>query len=147
VKSVVIGLALAFGALCIGSPAQPNQGRAAQPVAKTSRSFELGAGRARRAFYLRQPKGVVLLTRLTVTHGIGAYLTATIPSGAGVRVSSIAERGDPLSPCRRRGRFDVCTQAQEWCPMPTAKWRILLVKVGGPAGLVRFDFAVGKPPR
>ncbi len=39
----------------------------------------------------------------------------------------------------------VCTQSVEQCPMPKSAWRVHLVKAGGPAGLVRFDFVVGKP--
>jgi hypothetical protein len=31
--------------------------------------------------------------------------------------------------------------------MPGAVWRIHVLKTSGPAGLVRFDLVVGKPPR
>jgi len=48
--------------------------------------------------------------------------------------------------CRRVGSFDVCTQQEEWCPMPRATWHVHLVKLDGPAGTVRFDFVVGTPP-
>jgi hypothetical protein len=30
--------------------------------------------------------------------------------------------------------------------MPKAVWRVHVLKAGGPAGLVRFDFVVGKAP-
>jgi hypothetical protein len=146
VKALAIVVAVAYGALHMASAGARDASSGAQPVTKTSRAFQLGSGGALRVFKMRKHSGVVLLTRLTVAHGIRAYVTATIPKVSGVRVSTIPERGDPRSPCHRQGRFDVCTQSQEWCPMPAAAWHIRLVKVGGPAGLVRFDFVVGKPP-
>jgi hypothetical protein len=121
---------------------------AAAPTAgrtKTSVWFQTGPGPDRRVVTMPQPRGIVLLTRLTTTYGIRASAAATIPGVAGVRVVNYGELGDP-SPCRRRGPLEVCTQSQEGCPMPRAVWRIHLLKTGGPAGLVRFDFVVGKPP-
>jgi hypothetical protein len=109
--------------------------------------FQLEAGTASRVFTVRQPSGVVLVNRLTVTHGIRASVTATIPGVAGVRVSAGGESNDPSRPCRRRGSFDVCTQWVEWCPMPRTSWHVRLVKHGGPRGSVRFDFVVGEPKR
>jgi hypothetical protein len=91
---------------------------------------------------MRQPSGIVRLTRLTATYGIRASVMATIPSGAGVRVVNFGTWRNP-APCRRRGSLLVCTQSQEACPMPKALWRIRLLKTGGPPGLVRFDFVVG----
>jgi hypothetical protein len=44
------------------------------------------------------------------------------------------------------GTFDVCTQSEEWCPMPQAVWHFRLVKLSGPAGPVRFDYVVAAPP-
>lgn len=119
-------------------------GGAAEP--RTSRTFELGPGSAHRVFTMRQPHGVVLVTRLTTTYGIRASVAARIPGVAGVNVVNYGNLGSP-SPCLRRGSLEICTQSQEGCPMPKAVWRIHLFKVGGPAGRVRFDFVVGKPPR
>ena len=146
-KPVAAVVAVAYAALHFAAPGAGDTVSLPARAPTASHVFEFGPGSARRVFAVRQPSGVVLLTRLTVRHGIRAWATATVPNVSGVRVSTIRERGDPLSPCRRRRRFDVCTQSQEWCPMPAARWRILLVKVGGPASLVRFDFVVGKPPR
>jgi hypothetical protein len=147
VKAFAAVIAVAYASLHFAAPGAGDTVSLPARAPTTGHLFEFGSGGARRVFTVRQPSGVVLLTRLTVTHGIRAWATATIPNVSGVRVSTIRERGDPLSPCRRRARFDVCTQSQEWCPMPAAVWRVLIVKVGGPAGLVRFDFVVGKPPR
>ena len=122
-------------------------GNASPPKAygnsKTSVWFQAGPGRASRVFTMRQPPGMVRLTRLTTTYGIRASAAAvTVPRLAGVRVVNWDSAGNP-APCRRRGSFLVCTQSQEGCPMPKAVWRIHLLKTGGPAGLVRFDFVVG----
>jgi hypothetical protein len=112
--------------------------RPLQGLSGTSHWFDVGPGKTTRTLTTRRPSGVVVLTRLTVTRGIIASVRATIPGVAGVAIST--------DNCRSRGRFDVCTQSQEWCPMPRARWRIHLVKTGGPAGVVRFDFVVRKEP-
>jgi hypothetical protein len=108
---------------------------------KTSVWFQSGPGPARRVFTMKQPSGVVLLTRLTTTYGIRASVAARIPGVAGVGIS----QAESSSSCRRHGSLEICTQSQEGCPMPKAVWRIHVLKTGGPAGLVRFDFVVGKP--
>jgi hypothetical protein len=142
VRRLRITAVIALGALVSAAggadAAPPKAGRTA-----TSVWFQTGAGPARRVFTMSQPRGVILLTRLTTTYGVRASVAATIPGVAGVRVLNYGDLGDP-SPCRRRGSLEVCTQSQEGCPMPKAVWRIHLVKTGGPAGLVRFEFLVGK---
>ena len=120
--------------------------RAASPVFQTTRTFELGTGRATRTFTLRERDGVILINRLTVSHGVRAFVDARIPGLAGARVSSWMNRNDPSLACRSRRAFDVCTQGEEWCPMPQAVWQFRLVKLSGPAGPVRFDYVVAAPP-
>jgi hypothetical protein len=120
--------------------------RGASAAFQTTRTFELGAGRTTRTFTLRQRDGVILVNRLTVSHGVRAFVDARIPGLAGARVSSWMSRNDPSLVCRRRGAFDVCTQAEEWCPMPQAVWHFRLVKLSGPAGPIRFDYVVAAPP-
>ena len=105
----------------------------------------LAAGRAERRFTMRERSGAILLSRLTVPAGVRAYVDATIPRLAGTRFSA-ARAHDPALRCRREGTSTVCTQAQEWCPMPSADWRLHLVKQSGPAGPVRIDYVVGPPP-
>jgi hypothetical protein len=136
VKAIIATLITA-SALIIApgaAPSRPSKGHSG-----TSHWFVVGPGKTTRTVTTRRPSGVVVLTRLTVTRGIIASVRATIPGVAGVGVST--------TNCRSRGRFDVCTQSQEWCPMPRARWRLHLVKTGGPAGFVRFDFVVRKEPR
>lgn len=66
---------------------------AAQPVAadsqrraqtgssrfQTTRTFELDAGHAVRTFRFRERSGVILVNRLTVPHGVRAFVDARIP--------------------------------------------------------------------
>jgi hypothetical protein len=127
------------GTMCTAGNASPPN---AYGKSKTSVWFQAGPGRASRVFTMRQPGGMVRLTRLTTTYGIRASAAAmTVPRLAGVRVVNWDSPGNP-APCRRRGSLLVCTQSHEGCPMPKAVWRIHLLKTGGPAGLVRFDFVV-----
>ncbi len=118
----------------------------ASPAFQTTQTFELGAGRATRTFTLRERDGVILTNCLTVSHGVRAVVEARIPGLAGARVSSWTSHDDPPLVCRRRGALDVCTQSEEWCPMPQAVWHFRLVKLSGPAGPVRFDYVVAAPP-
>lgn len=111
----------------------------------TSRTFLLGAGQAERRFLLRERSGVILLSRLTVPVGVRVYVDATIPHLAGTRFST-PRPNDPALKCVRNGESLVCTQGQEWCPMPAAVWHFHLVKQGGPAGAIRIDYVVGPPP-
>jgi hypothetical protein len=113
---------------------------------QTTRTFAIPAGRATRNFTFRERSGVILVNRLTVVHGIRAFVDARIPRLAGARVMSWPSRNDPSLSCRRKGAFDVCTQAEEWCPMPQATWRFHLVKLSGPPGAIRFDYLVAPPP-
>lgn len=118
----------------------------ASPAFQITRTFDLDAGRATRTFALHERGGVILVNRLTVPHGVRAFVDARIPGLAGARVSSWASRNGPSLVCRRRAAFDVCTQSEEWCPMPQAIWHFRLVKLSGPAGPVRFDYVVAAPP-
>ena len=113
---------------------------------RTTRTFHLGAGRATRMFTFRERSGVILRNQLTVRHGVRAFVDARIPDVAGAKVWSWASRNDPSSSCWRDGAFDVCTQGEEWCPMPQATWHLHLVKLSGPAGPIRFDYVVAVPP-
>jgi hypothetical protein len=126
-------------------PPAPEAGTSASGV-RTMRTFQLGPGRAVRTFTFREPRGVILLNRLTVLQGVRVVVDARIPRVAGARVISWPSRKDPSLSCRDRGDFVVCTQAEEWCPMPAAVWHFQLVKLSGPAGAVRFDYIVAPPP-
>lgn len=106
-----------------------------------ARRMHLGPGSRRVRFLMSEPAGVILLLRLTVPHGSRVNVTGRIPHLAGVAIST-----DGMAKCRRRGAVDVCTQAEEWCPMPAAAWRFVLRKLAGPSGWVRIDFVIGSPP-
>jgi hypothetical protein len=109
------------------------------------RTFQLGAGRATRTFTFREQSGMILRNQLTVRHEVRVVVDARIPDVAGTMVWSWAARNDPSLSCRHDGGFDVCTQAEQWCPMPQATWHFRLVKLSGPAGPVRFDYVVAAP--
>ncbi len=113
---------------------------------QTTRTFQLGAGRVTRTFSFRERSGVILRNQLTVRHGVRAFAVARIPDVAGAKVWSWASRNDPSSSCRRDGALKVCTQGEEWCPMPQATWHFRLIKLSGPAGPIRFDYVVAAPP-
>jgi hypothetical protein len=129
-----------------GEAVSRDQPRQPSTAFQTTRTFYLGAGRATRTFNFRERSGVILRNQLTVRHGVRAFVDARIPDVAGAKVNSRASRNDPSSRCRRDGAFDVCTQGEEWCPMPQATWHFHLVKLSGPAGPIRFDYVVAAPP-
>jgi len=127
-----------------GSGRQPRQ-----PGSRfeTTRTFRLGPGRATRTFTFRERGGVILVNQLTVRHGVRAFVAARIPHLAGADVWSWVSRNRPSGSCRVRGAFDICTQGEEWCPMPPATWHFRLVKLAGPAGVIRFTYVVAPPPK
>lgn len=96
---------------------------------QTSRLLAFGPGRASRVFTLQGRSGVVLVNRLTVPHGVSVIAEATIRGVAHVRVSTTTSAKDPSLTCHRGHSFDVCTQEEEWCPMPRAQWHVKLVKL------------------
>lgn len=90
---------------------------------------------------------MILVNRLTVPRGVRVRVVARIPGLAGAGVESWAQPDDPTLACLPRGGDVVCTQGEEWCPMPRATWHFRLLKLGGPAARVRFDYVVAPPPR
>jgi hypothetical protein len=104
---------------------------------------QLPAGAARRTVYVTRPAGVVLLTRMVVPRGVRISVAAVIPGLAGVGVST---RGVSPDECLTAGAITTCTRGQEWCPMPSARWRVTFVKGAGPAGPVRLMFRIGPEP-
>src|SRR5262249_14025887 len=58
----------------------------ASPAFQTTQTFALDAGRATRTFTLHERGGVILVNRLTVSHGVRAFVEARIPGLAGARV-------------------------------------------------------------
>jgi hypothetical protein len=99
----------------------------------------LPGGAAEARLVLSRPPGVILRFRVTVPHGSRVVVAGTIGI-AGVRLST------RTASCKQHREVDVCEQAEEWCPMPAAKWRFTVTKLRGKAGPVRVDFVVGQPP-
>jgi hypothetical protein len=104
--------------------------------------IRLPAGASTRAVWVERPAGVVLLTRISVPHGTQVNASMIIPTVAGVAVDTRDARPNR---CRVGRTRDVCVRAQEWCPMPRARWRLRIAKRSGPAGTVRVEFRVGVP--
>jgi shikimate kinase len=134
--------------VCIAAAVAEGSGAAgtAAPQFRTTRTVALPAGSAVRTFELRERSGVILLNRLSVRPGMRVVVSARIPRVAGVRVASTASPATPEATCRRQQGLEICTQGEEWCPMPRATWHVRLVKLGGPAGVARFDLVIGAPP-
>jgi hypothetical protein len=130
---------------CGGSLIQSGQRLEGETIRLTarpaSRRIGVGAGATGTRFLVSEPVGVVLLLRLTVPHGTRASVTGSIPGLAGVMIAT-----GRTETCNRHGSVDVCTQPEEWCPVPAAAWRFRLNKLAGPAGQIRLDFVVGQPP-
>jgi hypothetical protein len=142
---------IAAGLLLAVQPAAatvPDRARTAAHRFETTRTFQLPAGRASRTFTFRERSGVILVNRLTVRRGVHVTVYASIPHLAGARVISWPDqRGrDPSLSCHGKADLEVCTQGEEWCPMPEATWHFHLIKLSGAAGAVRFDYVVAAPP-
>ena len=104
--------------------------------------FSSARGRAQASFSMSEPAGVILLAQISVPHGARAFMNATTFGGA-VRVTTWgAGPGRSLS-CVPHGGIDVCTQLIEPCPFGAAVWRLHVVKLSGPAGLVRVKLGFG----
>lgn len=115
-------------------------------IRQRSRSFRIPESAAVRRFALVEPAGVIQLLRITMPRGTRVSLTASIPHLASVAMSA-PQSQLPSQACERRGRVDVCTQAEEACPMPAATWRLRLRKLAGPPGEIRVQFVVGQRTR
>jgi hypothetical protein len=114
--------------------------RRPRPLWRTS-VIHVVSGSVRKRFAVSEPAGVIRLLRLTLPRGTRANLTGVIPQVAGIGMS-VPQRNVPSENCRRGGSVEVCTQAEEACPMPAAKWQFQLHKLAGPAGEVRLEFVV-----
>lgn len=95
-----------------------------------------------RTVLVAEPSGAIGAVRIVVPVGARARVSATIPGVAMVDIATPAGRGiGPSDSCRRRGRVESCTQAEEACPMPPGRWHVRLDSYRGPAGEIRFEMA------
>lgn len=67
-------------------------------------------------------------------------------SGGGVRVTTWGAGPRQSLSCTTHDAIDVCTQLTEPCPFGAAVWRLHIVKLSGPAGLVRVKLGFGPLP-
>jgi hypothetical protein len=107
---------------------------AQRPIGKGA-TFRLPRGHAEASFSVNEPAGLILLAQISVPTGARAFMNATTVGGA-VRVTTWGAVGLSLA-CSTHGGTDVCKQLMEPCPFGAAVWRLRVVKLSGPAGLVR----------
>jgi hypothetical protein len=91
------------------------QAQASSSRFQTTRTFELDASRAARTFTFRERSGVILVNRLTVPHGVRAFVDARIPHLAGARESQ-AGRAATARGVRKLGRMDCRGILNPWRP-------------------------------
>jgi hypothetical protein len=147
VRCIALGLAATVVIALPASEAEGNRAGTVYEKPAAGGALNLGPGRAQGTLSVREPSGVILLARIAAPRGVRAFVNATIPGIAGVTISTVHNRRDPSLSCRLHGGVSVCTQAEQWCPMPAATWRLHVVKQSGPAGQVQIDFVVGPKPR
>jgi hypothetical protein len=113
----------------------------------SSRIVHLGPGQAQVRASLPEPDGVILLARVSAPRGIHVSVRLTDLNVASISFANTPSKRDPSLSCRAQGDTQVCTQAEEWCPMPAGNWRLRVTKPSGPGADVRVDFVVGPSPR
>jgi hypothetical protein len=137
---VVIVLGSAGG----GRTTQPTTANDSSSVTPTGKGvgFTSPRGRAEASFSMNEPAGVILVAQISVPHGARAFMNATTFGGA-VRVTTWGAGPRQSLSCTTHGGIDVCTQLIEPCPFGAAVWRLHVVKLSGPAGLVRVKLGFG----
>ena len=108
---------------------------AQRPIGKGA-DFPLPRGRAEASFSVNEPGGLIVLAQISVPTGARAFMNATTVEGA-VRVTTWGAGPGQSLTCTAHAGTDVCTQLMEQCPFGAAVWRLHVVKLSGPAGLVR----------
>ena len=140
--AVLVAIVIASGG---GGPSKPPTTTTASspgpPIGKGV-GFSSPSGRAQASFSVKEPAGVILLAQISVPHGARAFMNATTFGGAVQVTTWGAGPGQSLS-CTAHGGIDVCTQLIEPCPFGAAVWRLHVVKLSGPAGLVRVKLGFG----
>jgi hypothetical protein len=159
VALLACGAAYGGGLLIAGgqgasSISRGDRGLAAAPKAsrpENSRILHLGPGQIQAKARILEPEGVILLARVAAPRDVHVSVQLSISTAAGpvadTSIANIPSTRDPSLSCRAQGDTQVCTQAEEWCPMPAGNWRLRVTKAGGPAADVRVDFVVGPKPR
>jgi hypothetical protein len=103
-------------------------------------------GRHARSFRLREQVGVILRYTISAPVDVRVRAWAQVPHlTAPLEIRTVAAGAS--SACARRGSRIVCTQGEEWCPMPRRTWHLRILKLAGRAGDVVVRFRVGTPPR
>jgi hypothetical protein len=104
-----------------------------------------GGGRQVGSFRMREPAGVILRYRISAPAGARVRGWAQVPHLTAPLEIHTASTG-PRSACVDRRSRVVCTQGEEWCPMPRRTWNFRVLKLTGRAGNVVVWFRVGRSP-
>ena len=128
-----------------GRPAAVGDASPSTPIGHAV-GFRSARGRAQASFTRAEPAGVILLAQISVPHGARAFAEATNPYGGATRIATPAGRPGPSLSCSAHGQSDICTQAEEACPLIAATWRFHIVKLSGPPGPIRVTLVVGPRP-
>jgi hypothetical protein len=105
-----------------------------RPIGKGG-DFRLPSGRAEASFGVSEPAGLIVFAQISAPTGARAFLNATTSGGA-VRVTTWGADGGSLS-CSTHAGTEVCSRLIEPCPFGAAVWNFHVVKLTGPAGVVR----------
>lgn len=118
---------------------------AAIVVAAHTAVVHFGGGRQVGSFRMREPAGVILRYRISAPDGVRVRGWAQVPHLTAPLEIRTAPAG-PSSACVERRSRVVCTQGEEWCPMPQRTWHFRILKLAGSAGDVVVRFHIGAPP-
>jgi hypothetical protein len=124
----VVGIALlAAAALSVPAP--------------VTRILSLPAGHAHARFRFVAEVGVAFRdVRLVVPHGADVDMFARdVNKQMGVDVST-RFRDEPVSRCVRAGRYDICDQQQQACPILNANWIAAVTKRSAAPARIRVVF-------
>ena len=142
VAAGLVAIVIASGGGGRGTPPpSASDSSSVTPIGKRV-GFTSPRGRAQASFSMNEPAGVILLAQISVPHGARAFMNATTFGGA-VRVTTWGGGPGQSLSCTPHGDIDVCTQLIEPCPFGAAVWRLHVVKLSGPAGLVRVKLGFG----
>jgi len=162
---VIAGIAVALAAMLMtgcgaAGPAgtarqlslRPTGGHRVRPVKRAthvprprySATVRFGRGRRTAVFGLREPAGTILGYTISAPAGVVVRAWSQVP-GVTVPLEIRTTPNGPVASCRRGGPRFVCSQGEEGCPMPAARWRVRIAKLTGPPGRVTLGLRVGTP--
>jgi len=106
-----------------------------------TRTVSLPVGQARARFHFTAEVGAAFRdVRLVVPHGALVTVSAREADGQMAVGVSTSLRASPAARCIRRGRYDICDQQEEACPILNENWTVRVVKRTAAPARVRISF-------